>query len=173
MKSKVLVVLSTLILAVGMMSQTVTPSAAAPASADNSAKACTCCSHGHKTPDGKMACAKDGKSCCGDMAMSSNEGKDGKSCPMMAKNKDGKMACCADGKCLMMSKDAKGCCAKGSGCCGKEGKCCGESEAPKVSSKAACCPSGVCCAKGSACCMSTAVSASVKKAADADCCKGM
>ncbi len=121
MKSKMLVILSTLVLALGLMAQNATQTPAAPSG--DSSKACACCNHDQA--DGKMACCgKDGK--CGQSkdgkgaAMSHNEmmskdGKSGMKCPMMAKN-DGKMSCCGkdggcckDGKCNM-AKDSKGCC---------------------------------------------------------------
>jgi hypothetical protein len=126
MKSKLLVILSTLIMALGLMAQTATQGTT-PAAGD-SAKSCAGCNH--DKADGKMACCgKDGGCCCkdGKCNMTSKDGKtmsheqmmsgDDKAankCPMMAK--DGKMACCGkdggcckDGKCNM-SKDGKGCC---------------------------------------------------------------
>jgi hypothetical protein len=124
MKSKMLVILSTLVMALGLMAQNATQTAPATPSGDIS-KACACCNHDQA--DGKMSCcgkngkcsemSKDGK----DATMSHDEmmSKDGKSamkCPMMADNKDGKMSCCGkdggcckDGKCNM-AKGSKGCC---------------------------------------------------------------
>jgi hypothetical protein len=118
MKSKALVVLSTLVMALALMAQSTTQNTPAPAG-DN-AKTCACCNHDQA--DGKMtccgkdaaACAKDA-SCCKDGKCC--QGKDGKACPMMSKDQSGKMTCCAGGKCSMMSKD-KG----GKSCCG--GKMC-------------------------------------------------
>ena len=70
MKSKMLVILSTLIMALGLMAQNATQTPTAP-SGDNP-KACACCNHDQS--GGKMSCcgkdgkcdmAKDSKSCCG------------------------------------------------------------------------------------------------------------
>ena len=125
MKSKLLVILSTLVMALGLMAQSATQTTPPPAG--DQAKTCACCNH--DKADGKMACGKDG-GCCkdGKCGMMSNDGKDamtheqmmsgdnkaGNKCPMMAK--DGKMACCGkdggcckDGKCNM-AKDGKSCC---------------------------------------------------------------
>jgi hypothetical protein len=133
MKSKMLVILSTLVMALGLMAQNATQTPAAP-SGDNP-KACACCNH--DKADGKMSCCgKDGK--CGQMSkdgkdammshdeMMSKDSKGGMKCPMMAKSdgkdgKDGKMSCCGkDGSCC---KDGKCDMAKGTkGCCG--GKMC-------------------------------------------------
>ncbi len=155
MKSKALVILSTLVMALGLMAQNATQSTPAPAS--NDAKACACCDQA-KAPDGKMACEK-GKGCCGKDAkccggemMSSKDGKAAKACPMMSKDKNGKMACCADGKCPMMAKG------KGKGCCGDK---CPMATTSSINAKPDCCvKGGACCAKGGACCMSSAVAAS-------------
>ena len=119
MKSKMFVILSTLIMALGLMAQNATQTPAGP-SGDNP-KACACCNHDQA--GGKMSCCgKEGK--CGQMSkdgkdatmshdeMMSKDGKDGMKCPMMAKgnDKDGKMSCCGkDGKCDM-AKDSKSCC---------------------------------------------------------------
>jgi len=105
MKTKVMVMLLTLVFALGMMAQTATP--VAPAATKT----------GDKCPmmkDGKMA---DGKSCCGDKCCT------GDKCNMAAhkgqKTSDnqaccsGENGCCKDGKCEMAAnKDGKG------GCCG-------------------------------------------------------
>src|ERR1039458_10570729 len=103
MKSKMLVVLSALVMALGLMAQNAARTAPAP-SGDNP-KACACCKHDQA--GGKMSCCgKDGK--CGQMSkdgkdatmshdeMMSKDGKSGMKCPMMAKNdgKDSKMSCC-------------------------------------------------------------------------------
>ena len=111
MKSKALVLFSTLVLALSLLAQSATPTTPAPA--DNAAQTCACCNHDQA---GKMQCGKEG-SCCGKDAAcckdgSCCQGKDGKQCAMMPKDKDGKMSCCADGKCPMMSKgkDGKSCC---------------------------------------------------------------
>jgi hypothetical protein len=119
MKSKMLVILSTVVMALGLMAQNATQTPTAPSG--DSSKACVCCNHDQA--DGKMACCgKDGK--CGQMSkdgkdaamshdeMMSKDGKSGMKCPMMAKGdgKDGKMSCCCkDGKCDM-AKGSKGCC---------------------------------------------------------------
>ena len=112
MKSKVLVVLSTLMMALALMAQSATQTPTAPAG--DQAKSCACCSH--DKADGKMSCCgKDGECCGKDSACCKDgtccSGKDGKQCSMMSKGKDGKMSCCADGKCEM----AKG--SKGKSCC--------------------------------------------------------
>jgi hypothetical protein len=130
MKSKALVVLSTLVMALALMAQSATQTApAAPPSGDD-AKAGSCCNH--DKADGKMSCcgkdggccqdgkcammSKDGKDAMGHDHMMSGDGKAGMKCPMMSK--DGKMSCCGndgscckDGKCDM-AKDGKGksCC---------------------------------------------------------------
>ena len=141
MKTKVLVVLFTVLFALAMMAQTATQAApSAPATGDK-ATTCACCNHdmanmkpGDKCPmmkDGKMA---NGKACCGKDGGCCKDGK----CDMAA-HKDGKMGCCGD-KCPMI-KDGKT--ASGKSCCG--GKC------PMMSSvKPA--TGASCCAKGAACC---------------------
>jgi hypothetical protein len=115
MKSKALIVLSTLVMALALMAQSTTQPTATPNS-DN--KACACCNH--DKADAKMsccgkdgACAKDG-ACC--------QGKDGKKCAMMSKDSSGKSDCCGEGKCPMTAKDKSG-----KSCCG--GKMC---ERPQV-----------------------------------------
>lgn len=121
MKTKAIVFLSSLVLALGLIAQAAMQST--PATTDT-AKTCACCNH---DADGKVSCCgKDNKcakeGCCGKDG-GCCEGKDGKKCPMMSKmsdSKDGKMSCCSgkDNKCPMMSKTSKG---EGKGCCG--GKC--------------------------------------------------
>jgi len=114
MKTKSFIILSSLLLALGMMAQTVQ----SPNNATDTGKTCACCNHdgaaGKATCCGDK-CAKDG-SCCKQGKCC--QGQDGKKCPMMSKNKDGKMSCCQgkDGKCPMMSKGEKS-----KSCCG--GKC--------------------------------------------------
>jgi len=143
MKTKVMVVLFTMLFALTMMAQTATQ--AAPAAGE---KTSSCCND-------KCPMAKDGKGCCEhDMANM----KAGEKCPMM---KDGKMAngksccgdgCCKDGKCAMASnKDGKG------GCCGD--KCPmmkkGDKSAAKSPSKDDCCKKTAevsCCHAAAACC---------------------
>src|ERR1019366_5127216 len=62
MKSKMLVILSTLVMALGLMAQNATQTPAAPSG--DSPKACACCNH--DKADGKMSCCgKDGR-CCKD-----------------------------------------------------------------------------------------------------------
>src|SRR5664279_1311117 len=97
MKSKMLVIVTTLLMAVAMMAQTATQ--AAPAAPADKAATCACCNH-----DKADAKAGEKMECCG---------KDGK-CDMAA-HKDGKMACCSGDKCPMMKDgkmaDGKSCCA--------------------------------------------------------------
>jgi len=127
MKSKLLVFLSTLVMAVALMAQTATQTTPPPA-ADT--KTCACCHHA--MADGQKACCGKDGGCCkdGKCAMMSHEGKgtmthqhvmssDDKApnkCPMMAKDSTGKMSCCGkdggcckDGKCDI-AKDGKNCC---------------------------------------------------------------
>ena len=126
MKSKLLVILSTLFMALALMAQSTNQ--ATPPPAGDQAKTCACCNH-DKADSNMSCCGKDG-SCCkgGKCAMMSKDGKDATTrgqmmsgndktankCPMMAK--DGKMTCCGkDGCCCNggkcdMSKDGKSCC---------------------------------------------------------------
>jgi len=138
MKSKLLVILSTFVMALGLLAQNATPAPSAP-SADQK-QACACCNHDHD--GGKMACCgKDG--CCqggkcehksadskaATMSHDDMMAKDadaGAKCPMMAHHHDGTMSCCGkdggcckEGKCAM-AEGAKTCC-DGKSCCG--GKC--------------------------------------------------
>ena len=117
MKSKALVLFSTLAMALALMAQSATQT---PAPADNNAKTCACCNHDQAS--GKMSCSGKDGSCCGKDAAcckgdSCCQGRDGKQCAMMSKDKDAKMNCCGSGKCPMMSKDKAG-----KSCCG--GKMC-------------------------------------------------
>ena len=118
MKSKALIIASTLLMALALMAQSTPQSTPAPA--DNSAKSCACCNHAKA--DGKMACCGKDASCCAKGAACCKGGtccqnKDGKACPMMSKDSSGKMACCSEGKCAMASnKDGKGCCGGGKMC---------------------------------------------------------
>ncbi len=130
MKTKVMVVVVTMLFTLAIVAQTA--SQAAPATGD-SANACACCDHdkadtksGDKCPmmkDGKMA---DGNACCGEGCC-----KDGK-CNMAA-HKDAKADCCGD-KCPMV-KDGKAAAAKSSaGCC-------------KTTASASCCKNAAACCK--------------------------
>ena len=126
MTSKLLVIASTLIMALALMAQSATQTTPPPSAGES--KTCACCDH--DKADGKMACGKDGGCCCmdGKCDMSSKDGREAMShehmmsgdndaankCPMMAKGgkmqccgKDG--GCCKDGKCNM-AKDGKSCC---------------------------------------------------------------
>jgi hypothetical protein len=106
MKSKVLILLSTLVMALAMMAQSAPQTT--PSTDNSTAKSCACCNH--EQADGKMSCCgKDSK--CGAKDGDCCKGKDGKACAMMSKSSDGKAACCSGGKCPMMSKkDGKSCC---------------------------------------------------------------
>jgi hypothetical protein len=118
MKSKALIIASTLLMALALMAQSTSQSTPVPA--DNNAKSCACCDHAKA--DGKMSCCgKDascnakGATCC--KGGSCCKDKDGKTCGMMSKDSNSKMTCCADGKCAMAdSKDNKGCCGGGQMC---------------------------------------------------------
>jgi len=107
MKSKALLIASTLLMALALMAQTTTQNP--PANGDNIVKACACCNHDQADGKKMECCGKDAKCCAG--GADCCKGKDGKACPMMSKDTTGKMNCCAEGKCGMMSKkDSKGCC---------------------------------------------------------------
>jgi hypothetical protein len=118
MKSKALIIFSTLLMALALMAQSAPQSSTAPA--DNNAKSCSCCDHAKA--DGKMTCCGDGASCCAKADScckggSCCQGKDVKSCPMMSKDPANKMTCCAGGECSMASnKDGKSCCGGGKMC---------------------------------------------------------
>jgi hypothetical protein len=106
MKSKALIVLSTLAMALALMAQSTTQTTPAPAP---DSKTCACCNH-DKASSQASTCGKD---CCGkgtEAKAGCCQGKDGKQCPMMSKEKGDKMSCCADGKCSMTSKNGKSCC---------------------------------------------------------------
>ena len=126
MKSKILVIATTLLMALSMMAQTATQ--AAPSTTGDNAATCGCCNHDKADAKSseKMACCEKDGGCC----------KDGK-CDMKA-HKDGKMACCSGDKCAM--KDGK--MAGGKGCCGKDGGCC------KTTAATSCCAKGAACCKG-------------------------
>ena len=128
MKSKILVIVTTLLMALAMMGQTATQTT--PSTTGDNTATCGCCNHDKadaKSSEKMECCEKDG-GCC----------KDGK-CDMKA-HKDGKMACCSGDKCKMMAqKDGKA--ASGKSCCDGD-KC----PMMKKTAKASCC------AKGAACC---------------------
>jgi hypothetical protein len=113
MKSKALILFSTLAMAFALMAQTAT-TPSAPAGDDT--KNCAGCNHDQA--DGKAACCGKHAGCCSgkDAACckggSCCQGKDGKACAMMSKDQNGNMTCCAGGKCAMTSKDQAGqkCC---------------------------------------------------------------
>ena len=112
MKTKALVVVSTILIALALMAQSATQSSSS-AAGDNP-KACACCNHDQT--NGKAICSgKDGTcarnaGCC--KGATCCQGKDGKTCSMMSRGNSGKASCCGQGKCPMMSKDkaAHGCC---------------------------------------------------------------
>jgi hypothetical protein len=146
MKTKWMVLVVTLLFALGMMAQTTT---SAPAAGDKT-KACACCS-GDKCPIGKDGKIAKGESCCGDGCC-----KDGK-CDMAAHKghamADGKSCCgegcCKDGKCNMAAKDGKG------GCCGDKCPMMKKGEKSAAKSSGNCCEktaSTSCCFKGAGCC---------------------
>jgi hypothetical protein len=152
MKSKILVIATTLLMALAMMAQTATQ--ATPAAPADKANTCACCNHdkADAKPGEKMeCCGKDG-GCC----------KDGK-CDMKA-HKDGKMTCCSGDKCPMMSqKDGK------AGCCGDK---CPMMKSGKTTAEVSCCAKGAACCKGGAmpCCSRDKVVAHVTPAG---CCGNM
>ena len=126
MKAKILVIATTLLMALAMMAQTATQTT--PSTTGDNTATCGCCNHDKadaKSSEKMECCEKDG-GCC----------KDGK-CDMKA-HKDGKMACCSGDKCAM--KDGK--MAGGKGCCGKDGGCC------KTTAATSCCAKGAACCKG-------------------------
>jgi len=156
MKTKVMVVVVTMLFTLAMVAQTA--SQAVPATGD-SANACACSDHdkadaksGDKCPmmkGGKMA---DGNACCGEGC-----GKDGK-CDMAA-HKDHTVAngksgcgegCCKHGKCNMAAhKDAK------AGCGGDKCPMVKDGKAAAAKSSAGCCKttaSASCCKNAAACC---------------------
>ena len=111
MKSKALILVSTVIMALALMAQS-TPQNSTPT--DNAAKPCACCNHDQSVDKGTSS-GKDAKCCTGEAGCCKGgmccNGKDGKACAMTSKNSNGKMSCCAEGKCPMASKkEAKGCC---------------------------------------------------------------
>ena len=161
MKSKILVIATTLLMALAMMAQTATQATPAPATGD--AKTCACCNHDKtdaKSGEKMECCGKEG-GCC----------KDGK-CDMKA-HKDGKMACCSGDKCPMM-KDGK--MAEGKSCCGDMGCCSGDKcpmmKKSKTTADASCCAKGAACCKGGTmpCCGREKVAA---HATPAGCCGNM
>jgi len=90
MKSKALILISTLLMALALIAQS---TQSTPAPSDNTAKSCACCNHAQA--DGKTSCCGKDSSCC-----------KGGSC-----DSSGKMQCCAGGKCAMApDKEGKGCC---------------------------------------------------------------
>lgn len=153
MKTKVMVVVVTMLFALSLMAQTATQTAPASTAAGDAAKTCACCSGdkadakaGDKCPmmkDGTMA---DGMACCGKDGGCCKDGK----CDMAA-HKDGRMACCSDGKCNMAAhKEGKGCC--GDKCPMMKGE---KSGAKSSGKNDGCCKTTAavsCCAKGAACC---------------------
>ena len=154
MKTKLMVVMVTLLFAVSMMAQTVPQGGTAPVAPADKANTCPCCSGdpAKRDPMAKGGTAADGKSCCGDSCC-----KDGK-CDMAA-HKDHAMAngksccgegCCKDGKCAMASKDGKG------GCCGDKCPMKQGAKSAKASGKdKGCCETAAvvsCCHTGAACC---------------------
>jgi hypothetical protein len=104
MKSKALILISTLLMALALIAQS---TQSTPAPSDNTAKSCASCNHAQA--DGKTSCCGKDSSCC--KGGSCGQGKDGKACAMMSKDSSGKMQCCAGGKCAMApDKEGKGCC---------------------------------------------------------------
>jgi len=156
MKTKWMVLVVTLLFALGMMAQTATQAAPATPAAGDKASACACCGHdmanmkpGDKCPmmkDGKMA---KGESCCGKDSACCKDGK----CDMAA-HKDAKTGCCGDKCAMMSSKDGK------AGCCGD--KCPMMKKGEKSAAKSA--------GKDDGCCKKTAEVSCCHTAAA--CCKG-
>ncbi len=112
MKSKALIILSTIAMALALMAQSANQSSPTPGG-DN-AQACSGCNHDQA--DGRMACCGKGATCCGKGNACCKggggccQGKDDKACPMMSKDQAGNATCCAGGKCSMTSKNSKACC---------------------------------------------------------------
>jgi hypothetical protein len=113
MKSKALVILSTIVMALALIAQNTTQTP--PAANSDNAKNCACCNHDQA--DGRNACCGKDAACCGKRDAcckggSCCRGKDGKACPMMSKDHAGNVTCCGGDKCSMTStgKAGKSCC---------------------------------------------------------------
>ena len=116
MKSKLLVILTTLVMALGLMAQSATQ--ITPPSAGEQARSCAC--RNPDNLDGKMACCRTDGGCCKDDkgCMMSKDGKDimthehmmsgdekaANKCPVMAKENNGKMSCCGKGWQLLQGR---------------------------------------------------------------------
>jgi hypothetical protein len=176
MKTKLMVVVVTMLFALAMVAQTATQSVpSAPATGDK-ASGCACCT-GDKCPMGKDGKMADGSSCCGegcgkdgkcdiaahkDHAMPNGKSCCGEGCCKdakgdMAAHKAGKGGCCGD-KCPM--KGAKSasvsCCTEGATCCHAGADCCGKVPPRAALVEGDCCKSAAeassCCKTGAACC---------------------
>jgi len=146
MKTKLMMVLFTMLFALAMMAQTTTQAAPAAPAAGDKAQMCPGCDH-DKCPlmkDGKLPA---GASCCGHNMANM---KPGDKCPMMSK-KDGKAACCG-GKCPMMKKGGTPSAAKSSG---NDGGCCDSAQV------VSCCRTGAACCKNGdlPCCVASRTAA--------------
>ncbi|HEY4901324.1 MAG TPA: hypothetical protein VIH91_10955 [Terriglobales bacterium] len=152
MKSKILVLATTLLMALAMIAQTAAQ--ATPAAPVDNGKTCACCNHGKADakPGEKMECCDKDGGCCKDGKCDMKAHKDGKmaccsgadKCPMMSQ-KDGKAGCCGD-KCPMMKKGkttaAASCCAKGAACCkGGSMPCCSRDQVTAHATPTNCCGS--------------------------------
>ena len=151
MKTKLMVVVVTMLFALAMVAQTATQSVpSAPATGDK-ASGCACSTE-DKCPMGKDGKMADGSSCCGESCC-----KDAK-CDMAA-HKAGKGGGCGD-KCPMKgAKSASGsCCTEGATCCHAGAACCGDGKVPPTAAlvEGDCCKSAAeassCCRTGAACC---------------------
>ena len=110
MKSKLLVIASTFVMALALMAQSATQTTPPPAG--DQSKTCGCCND-DKADSKMVCCCKDGK-----CDMMSKDSKDAMSHEHMMAGDDK-----AANKCPMMAKDSKmSCCGKDGGCC-KDGKC--------------------------------------------------
>jgi len=94
MKSKLLVIVCTLVMALAVMAQSATQT-----TLHSSGDQMACCGQG------AACCAKDAACCEGG---SYGQGTDTGSGPMVSKNQDSKMACCGQGA---------ACCTDGNSCC--------------------------------------------------------
>jgi len=120
MKTKLLIVVVTMLFAPAMMAQTSTQVAPAGRATGDMASACACCS-GDRCPMGKGGKMPDGNSCCNhgcckdgqrDVAAHKNaKGCWGDKCPMIKGAKSASVSCCTEG--ATSCHAAAACCGNG------------------------------------------------------------